>query len=145
MYNTNQMYGMNQYSGVGYNGYQQPISGVGYNNFQQPIQNKPLGLQGKIIDDLEVVKATDILLDGSINYFPLADGSAIATKQLQPNGTSKIIIYRPVEEPKKEPAKEVKYITENDFVNNISNIKEKINEIENKINTLLYKKKEYKK
>lgn len=52
----------------------------GYLNQQQPIQNKLLNLQGKIIDNLEVVKATDISLDGSVNYFPLADGSAIATK-----------------------------------------------------------------
>lgn len=31
-------------------------------NPQQPIQNKPFGLQGKIIDNLEVVKGTDIVL-----------------------------------------------------------------------------------
>lgn len=70
MYNTNQIYGSNPY--------------FGYMNPQQPIQNKPFNLQGKVIDNLEVVKATDILLDGSVNYFPLADGSAIATKQLLP-------------------------------------------------------------
>lgn len=148
MYNPNQMYGINQYSGVGYSGYQQPISGIGYNSYQQPIQNKPMILQGKVIDNLEVVKATDILLDGSINYFPLADGSAIATKQLQPNGISKIVIYKPVEEEpikeeaiKEEPMKNIKYITEEDFSNNISDMKNKINEIENKINTLLFKEK----
>ena len=123
MYNTNQIYGMNPY--------------FGYTNPQQPIQNKPLNLQGKVIDNLEVVKATDIALDGSVNYFPLADGSAIATKQLQPNGTSKIVIYKPVEE---EPIKEVKYITETDFSNNMINIKNKIDDIEKKLDTLSKKK-----
>lgn len=34
----------------------------GYLNQQQPIQNKLLNLQGKVIDNLEVVKATDISL-----------------------------------------------------------------------------------
>ncbi|HJG96258.1 MAG TPA: hypothetical protein K8V90_04045, partial [Romboutsia timonensis] len=54
-------------------------------------------LQGKSIDNLEVVKAMDIPLDGSISYFPLVDGSAIVTKQLQQDGTSKITIYKPIE------------------------------------------------
>ena len=128
MYNTNQMYGTNPY--------------YGYNmNYQQPIQNKSFNLQGKVIDNLEVVKGTDILLDGSVNYFPLADGSAIATKQLQPNGTSRIIIYKPViEEPvTQEPIKEVNNIPENDFSNDITKINEKIYEIEKKIDVLLKK------
>ena len=54
---------------------------------------------------MEVVKALDIPLDGSISYFPLTNGSAIITKQLQQDGTSKITIY----EPKVE--KSVKYVT----------------------------------
>ena len=45
----------------------------------QPQQ--PVGIQGKTVDSLEVVKAMDIPLDGSISYFPLVDGSAIITKQ----------------------------------------------------------------
>ena len=40
----------------------------------------------------------DIPLDGSISYFPLIDGSAIITKQVQNDGTSKIMIYKPTEE-----------------------------------------------
>lgn len=50
-------------------------------------------LQGKVVDSLEVVKAMDVPLDGSITYFPKADGTAIYTKQLQKDGTSKINIY----------------------------------------------------
>ena len=56
----------------------------------QPQQ--PVGIQGKTVDSLEVVKAMDIPLDGSVSYFPLVDGSAIETKQLQQDGTSKTII-----------------------------------------------------
>lgn len=63
-------------------------------NNMQPYQNKVTGLNGKVVDSIDVVKATDIQLDGSISYFPIADGSAIATKQLQKDGTSKIAIYK---------------------------------------------------
>ena len=71
-----------------------------YYNYMQPFkfdqasyQNMAFGLQGKSVDNLEVVKSTDIPLDGSKSYFPLTDGSMIATKQLQSDGTSKIVIY----------------------------------------------------
>ena len=76
---------------------------------QQPIYRQPAGLQGKSVDNVEVVKATDIPLDGSVSYFPLTDGSAIVTKQLQQDGTSKTIIYRPSNE--KEEKDLPKYIT----------------------------------
>lgn len=33
-------------------------------------------------------------MDGSVSYFPVADGSAIVSKQLQTDGTSKIQIYK---------------------------------------------------
>lgn len=70
---------------------------------QQPIQTQPYippmvqqqTLLGKVVDNIEVVKAMDIPLDGSTSYFPLSDGSGIVTKQLQVDGTSKIIVYKP--------------------------------------------------
>ena len=58
----------------------------------QPIQ--AIGLQGKSVESIDVVKAMDIPLDGSVSYFPLTDGSAIVSKQLQQDGTSKTIIYK---------------------------------------------------
>lgn len=72
--------------------------------FSQPQQffKQVNGLQGKSVDSVEVVKAMDIPLDGSISYFPLTDGSAIISKQLQMDGTSKTIIYQPVKEQKEE-------------------------------------------
>lgn len=68
----------------------------------QPIYKQQIGLQGKSVDSVEVVKAMDIPLDGSISYFPLTDGTAIATKQLLQDGSSKTVVYRPVEEDKVE-------------------------------------------
>ena len=78
------------------------------------------GLQGKSIDNLEVVKAMDIPLDGSISYFPLVDGSAIVTKQLQQDGTSKITIYKPIDD--KETVMP-KYATIEDIDERIKGIK----------------------
>jgi len=92
---------------------------------QQSVQNNPsmykqsLGLQGKSVDSLEVVKAMDIPLDGSISYFPLVDGTAIITKQLQQDGTSKTLIYKPIENEKTEPTP--KYITVEEMNNAIKN------------------------
>lgn len=97
------------------NEYQQPIQ-----QYMQPVQvNKPIGLLGKSVDSIEVVKATDIPLDGSISYFPLTDGSAIVTKQLKADGTSKTVIYKPIEDAEKP---QVTYITVDEF-------NEKFNEI----------------
>lgn len=96
------------YNNYGYNPYypQQRYQGVDTNNqqpmmttFQQPMQlTKPSSLLGKSVDNIDVVKATDIPLDGSISYFPLTDGSAIVSKQLQMDGTSKMVVYKPVKE-----------------------------------------------
>lgn len=87
---------------------------------QQMVSMRYNNLQGKSIDNLEVVKAMDIPLDGSISYFPLVDGSAIVTKQLQQDGTSKITIYKPIEA--EEPSS-TKYATIEDIDSKIKEIK----------------------
>ena len=85
-----------------------------YMSQMQNAYQKPLGLQGKTVDNIEVVKATDIPLDGSISYFPLVDGSGIVTKQLMQDGTSRMIVYKPVETDPKANTTENKeiYVTE---------------------------------
>lgn len=76
----------------------------------QQVYKQPVGLQGKSVDSIEVVKAMDIPLDGSVSYFPIADGTAIVTKQLQQDGSSKTIVYKPVIEEETEESLP-KYIT----------------------------------
>lgn len=120
MYNN---YGFNPYypqqqrfQGLEQNG-QQPMM----TTYQQPMQlTKPSYLLGKSVDNIDVVKATDIPLDGSISYFPLTDGSAIVSKQLQTDGTSKIVVYKPSQEDKKEA---IQFAT-------LDDIQEAINEID---------------
>lgn len=108
-----------------FNSYNQnPYFNPYFNTQPQQVPPTPMryntGLQGKSIDNLEVVKAMDIPLDGSISYFPLVDGTAIVTKQLQQDGTSKITIFKPIEA---EEATSVKYATIEDIENRINNIK----------------------
>ena len=108
-----------------FNSYNQNPYFSTYFNPQQPQQTavpsmRFNNLQGKSIDNLEVVKAMDIPLDGSISYFPLVDGSAIVTKQLQQDGTSKITIYKPIEA---EEAATTKYATIEDVEKQIKGIK----------------------
>ena len=95
------------------------------------------GLQGKTVDSLDVVKAMDIPLDGSVSYFPLVDGSAIITKQLQQDGTSKTIVYKPSEEtPMGEQPKE-QYVTIEKFNEVVKDVDGKqIKEMREDIKTL---------
>ena len=76
-------------------------------------------LLGKVVDNIEVVRAIDIPLDGSTSFFPLADNSAIITKQLQTDGTSKMVIYKPIEENKKDV---VQFATLEDIENAINEL-----------------------
>lgn len=106
-------------------------------DIQQPLYQpiKPNGLQGKSVDSLEVVKAMDIPLDGSVSYFPLTDGTAIVSKQLQADGTSKTIIYKPVQDEQKDI---IKYIT-------IDELEEVLNDVQDLKDELKEMKKEFKK
>ena len=102
----------NQYMPTGYNPYMQTQQRQPEQ--YQPLQyNRPTGLQGKTVDNIEVVKAIDIPLDGSVSYFPLADGTAIVSKQLQQDGTSRLIVYKALTGEAKQA--ETKYITESDL------------------------------
>lgn len=102
------------------------------------VQNpSPSGLLGKAVESIDVVKAMDIPLDGSISYFPLTDGSAIVSKQLLDNGSSKITIFKPV----KEQNEDMTYITRKDLekalndidLSELDDIKQDIREIKKQL------------
>lgn len=91
---------------------QQPMQS--FTQSSQSFTQSNMGLQGKMVDSIDVVKAIDIPLDGSTSYFALTDGTAIVTKQLQADGTSKTVVYKPVQE--NEIKKDTpKYITEKEL------------------------------
>ena len=114
-----------------------------YMNQIQNAYQKPLGLQGKTVDNIEVVKATDIPLDGSISYFPLVDGSSIVTKQLMQDGTSRMIVYKPAETTPNANTAENKeiYVTEKQLEEKLSTfnneeIKQEIEKLKKQIKDL---------
>ena len=74
----------------------------------QPI-NIPTSLLGKAVESVDVVKAMDIPFDGS----------AIITKQIQMDGTSKMVVYKPVQEDKKDA---VQFATLEDIENAINDL-----------------------
>ena len=102
---------------------------------------------GKQVDSIDVVKATDIPLDGSTCYFPLIDGSAIVTKKLQNDGTSKTIIYKPVDNQEETSIKyatiaDVENAIENIDLSDLEDIKDDIKDLKQSIKDLKKKKKD---
>lgn len=104
--------------------------------YTQPIMQQPqqLGLLGKVVDSADVVKSIEIPLDGSISYFPLVNGEAILCKQLQSDGTSKITVFKPIQEEQKELPKyatidDLKNAIEEIDLSDIDDIKEDIKEL----------------
>lgn len=70
---------------------QQPMSQT-----SMPGSNQQMNVIGKIVDSIDVVKATDVPMDGNMYYFPKADGTEIFGKQWLPNGQTRILTFKPV-------------------------------------------------
>lgn len=137
---------LNQYYGTQQMNRPQPMEiPMQTQNAPQMALNRQNILYGKQVDSLEVVKAIDIPLDGSISYFPLANGSAIVTKQLQQDGTSKITIYEP-----KTQKEDMKFATIedidkrlekldfseiDDLKDDLEDLKKELKDIKNKLKT----------
>ena len=71
---------------------------------QQPVQNNPNLTPGlnmlaslvKVVESIDMVKATDIPMDGNMYYFPKADGTEIYGKAWLANGQTRILTFKPV-------------------------------------------------
>ena len=140
-----------------YNPYINRFYGQQQANIPQPMempiqqQNTPqMGLNraflnGKQVESIDIVKNLEIPLDGSINYFPLVNGTAIATKQLMQDGTSKITIYEP-----KTQKDDIKFATIedidkriekldfseiDDLKDDLEDLKKELKDIKNKLKT----------
>ena len=138
-----------------YNPYMNRFYGQQQVNLPQPMdlsqqsQNVPqMGLNraflnGKQVESIDIVKTLEIPLDGSISYFPLVNGTAIATKQLMQDGTSKITMYEP-----KTQKEDMKFATIEDvdkrlkkldfdeidnLKDDLENLKKELKDIKNKL------------
>lgn len=140
MYN-NPYYNQNRFQPMG-----MPTAQINTNPYIQPMTQPitpttNIGLQGKSVESLDVVRAMDIPLDGSISYFPLTDGSAIVSKQLQADGTSKTTIYRPINDenielPKYATLDDIKKEIKNIDLSEIDDLKEEIRELKKQLKDL---------
>lgn len=113
-----------------------------YGQMQYGIEPRLSGLLGKQVENIEMVKVAEASYDGNVNYFPLIDGSAILTKQLQNDGTSKIMIYKPVLEQKEE----IRYVTQEELESALKEHKsDELGKIKDDIEDLKDKFREFKK
>ena len=121
------------YPYAGNNQYQsnyQPQSSLNQTQVQLPTQQLPqLGLNGKIVDTIDMVKVTEVPI-GGYGIFPKADLNEIYVKTWNPNGTTSITTFRPFiapepEQPKQQAGPE------------ITTVLEKIEKLEEKIDAAL--------
>lgn len=130
---------LNQYYGTQQMNRPQPMDlSIQQQNTPQMGLNRAF-LNGKQVESIDIVKSIEIPLDGSISYFPLVNGTAIATKQLMQDGTSKITIYEP-----KVEKESIKYATIDDIdkkiekldFSEIDDLKEEINDLKKELKEL---------
>ena len=83
--------------------YQQPMMNMSnpyidrLNQLQQYQQNlNTFSALGKIVESEDIVKTTDIPMDGNMYYFPKADGTEIYAKKWLPNGQTQILAFKPI-------------------------------------------------
>ena len=137
MYNTYNPY-LNRYYGQQQTNMPQPMEmPIPQQNVSQMVLNR---LNGKQVESIDIVKNLEIPLDGSISYFPLVNGSAIATKQLMQDGTSKITIYEP-----KTQKEQIKYATIEDIDKKLENLDfSEIDDLKDELNDIKKELKEIK-
>lgn len=91
--------------------YQERLNQMQAQYNQQPMvqQNQTMSLNGEIVDSIDVVKAKNVDMSGNVTFYPKSDMTEIYTKQLQADGTSRIVTYKavqPEEQKQDEPMKQ---------------------------------------
>ena len=132
-YQNPNFYGQQQFMQPQFNPYLQRMENL--QQFQQTIQQPmvPTSMSGanqfnpfgKIVESMDIVKVTDIPMDGNMYYFPQADGQAIYGKKFLPNGQTQILAFKPsLESEPNNVSTEVeksKFDTLNEFLEGIQN------------------------
>lgn len=98
---------------------------------QQPMQMQQVQQNqssGKIVDSIDMVKFTDVPMDGNPYYFPKADGTEIYSKRWLANGTTEINTFVKVDVNNPEEEKQ-----QFDFNLMENNIMEKLNSLDERM------------
>ena len=98
------------------NSYQQPMTSMSnpylerLAQMQQQHNLNTFSAFGKIVESKDIVKATDIPMDGNIYYFPKADGTEVYGKRWLANGQTQILAFKQVldDEPSNSASEELK-------------------------------------
>ena len=64
---------------------------------------------------IEEVRATSVDFDGSVSYFPDLANNKIYTKQINMDGTAKILMYEPTEIPQPVMSNTNDFVTHDEF------------------------------
>lgn len=64
-------------------------------------------LNGQMVGSLDEVKGKDVDLSGNPTWYPKVDGTEVYRKQLQPDGTSKILTYTLSQDGMQEQSKQM--------------------------------------
>lgn len=128
-----------------YNPYLQRMENL--QQFQQAIQQPmvPTSMSGanqftplgKIVESMDIVKVTDIPMDGNMYYFPKADGTEIYAKQFGIDGKARILTFKPLldDEPNNSTTNEER-LKFDDFNNVLMGIQEDIRTLNEKIDKI---------
>lgn len=96
---------------------------------QQPqIQQQNFGLNGKVVDNAELITANDVPMDGNVAVFPKKDFSEIYAKSWKADGTIQTITYKPVLEQKESGAANTPPVDLSGLYEDVKAIREEIAE-----------------
>ena len=79
-----------------------------YNQMAQ--QTQTVGLNGEIVDSLDVVKAKNVDMSGQPTFYPKSDLSEVYVKRLMADGTSQIVTYKAVQPEESKPVETKSYV-----------------------------------
>ena len=108
--------------------------------FQQALQTQPQQMiSGKVVESIDMVRATDIPMNGEMFYFPKADGTEVYAKRWLANGTTEVITYKPVLEAQDEQTTNSLQMNENLIIGHFKGFMEEITKrfdgIENRLDS----------
>lgn len=113
-YFQNNPYGQQMYNPIA--PYQDRLAQLQAQYNQQPPysqmaqQSQTVGLNGEVVDSIDVVKAKNVDMSGNVTFYPKSDMTEIYTKQLQSDGTSRIVTYRAVQPEESKPERAQQYV-----------------------------------
>lgn len=92
--------------------YQERLNQMQAQYNQQPMaqQNQTMGLNGEIVDSIDVVKAKNVDMSGHPTFYPKSDLSEVYVKRLMADGTSQIVTYKAVQPEESKPVETKAYV-----------------------------------